>query len=152
MHVIISTEELEDIKTQVAALDNIVGDLDIDVNERIRSAVLATARCFALKMEGIFRWLFILEGMPVAIPPSGIASTLFHPSTPAPLMPVSMNMQIMCDDDMSMITLGKLANSLGTLKLEVKKRFMLSLRAASLLGNIPLLQRMLSMTWSCKSC
>ena len=48
----ISTKELENIKTKVATLDNVNSDLEIDVDERIRGAVLATACRFAKKDGG----------------------------------------------------------------------------------------------------
>ena len=63
----------------------------------------------------------MLERVLVAIPPSSMASAIFHPSTLATLNLISMSMQIMGDDDMSMMTLGEFVNSLDTLKLEVVK-------------------------------
>ena len=52
---IIITEKLRNIKTKVAALDDVVGDLDTNLGGRIRSAVLAAACRFTLKLEGVVR-------------------------------------------------------------------------------------------------
>lgn len=117
---IISADDWNSIKMKVTALDEVVAELDVNVDDRIADTAVATARRFALKLDGVVNRLLRLEDG--AIPPRTMAPAMLNPyTTPSSLTSISMGVLIMGDDGRPVMTLGELVNTVSTLKAEVDK-------------------------------
>ena len=82
---------------------------------------VATACQFAVKLEGVISCLFRLESLPAVVDLNIMAPAMLHPYTPDHLMPMTMSMQIMGDDDIPVMIVGGLLNTVNTLKAEMDK-------------------------------